>query len=386
MKAFWLFCADFIRGRYRWVLAGSVVATVVLAFGIPRLEFKTSQDTIVGSGSEVFKANREYERQFGGEPLLVLFSGDDVLDLFSPPAVNELEELETELSESGLFHSVLGPLTILRFARDQVPLGGELQASGLSRRQDAAAEQARIDAAAGGATEEEQDVAAQEAREQVASAFAEQVAEDGARLAAAGEQSLDNPKFVEFLMLDSDGSIRPEFEGAFPDRQHALMVLRLNGDMTIDEQGRAAGEAVRIVEAHHFEAFDVLPTGPTILLKEINDTMRESVIKMAVLATVIMMVVLFVIFRARWRLLSLGVVLVGNVWAFGLMGFLGLPLTMVTISGLPILIGLGVDFAIQVHSRIEEESERTGEAVAGLRAALVNLGPALTVAVFAATF
>ena len=28
---------------------------------------------------------------------------------------------------------------------------------------------------------------------------------------------------------------------------------------------------------------------------------------------------------------------------------------MVTISGLPILIGLGVDFAVQVHSRYEDE-------------------------------
>jgi hypothetical protein len=79
------------------------------------------------------------------------------------------------------------------------------------------------------------------------------------------------------------------------------------------------------------------------------------------------------------------VVLVGSVWAFGLMGFLGIPLTMVTISGLPILIGLGMDFAIQMHSRFEEESERTGGPVSGLRAALANLGPALTVAVLAAT-
>src|SRR3990172_2039450 len=38
------------------------------------------------------------------------------------------------------------------------------------------------------------------------------------------------------------------------------------------------------------------------------------------------------------------------------MGYLSLPLTMVTMSGLPILIGLGVDFAIQFHNRFEEET------------------------------
>jgi len=77
-------------------------------------------------------------------------------------------------------------------------------------------------------------------------------------------------------------------------------------------------------------------------------------------------------------------VLVGCVSAFGLMGFLGIPLTMVTISGLPILIGLGVDFAIQVHSRIEEETLAADSAEVGIERALLLLGPALAVAAAAA--
>ncbi len=43
------------------------------------------------------------------------------------------------------------------------------------------------------------------------------------------------------------------------------------------------------------------------------------------------------------------------VWAFSLLGLIGIDLSLVTIAGLPILIGLGIDFAIQVHNRIEEE-------------------------------
>src|SRR4029078_13418277 len=58
--------------------------------------------------------------------------------------------------------------------------------------------------------------------------------------------------------------------------------------------------------------------------------------------------------------------------------------TMVTISGLPILIGLGVDFAIQIHSRIEEETFASGSAEAGLDRALLRGGPALAVAGLAA--
>ena len=105
---------------------------------------------------------------------------------------------------------------------------------------------------------------------------------------------------------------------------------------------------------------------------------------MAAFAAVIMVLVLSAIFRARWRLLSLPVVLIGCVSAFGLMGFAGIPLTIVTISGLPILMGLGVDFAIQMHSRIEDETLRLDSAERGIEAAFRGVGPALLLALGAA--
>ena len=49
-------------------------------------------------------------------------------------------------------------------------------------------------------------------------------------------------------------------------------------------------------------------------------------------------------------------ILVGVVWAFGLAGYLGIPLTIVTIAGLPVMLGVGIDYAIQMHARVEEEA------------------------------
>ena len=73
---------------------------------------------------------------------------------------------------------------------------------------------------------------------------------------------------------------------------------------------------------------------------------------------------------------------VGITWGFAVVGYLGIPLTMVTISGLPILIGLGVDFAIQLHSRYEEEAAQAdGDPLART---VRRLGPALGVAMVAA--
>ena len=68
-----------------------------------------------------------------------------------------------------------------------------------------------------------------------------------------------------------------------------------------------------------------------------------------------MALILLLLFKVRWRLLPLLIVMVGVVWAFGIAGYIGIPLTIVTIAGLPVMLGIGIDYAIQMHARVEEE-------------------------------
>ncbi|HEY6414862.1 MAG TPA: MMPL family transporter, partial [Acidimicrobiales bacterium] len=86
-----------------------------------------------------------------------------------------------------------------------------------------------------------------------------------------------------------------------------------------------------------------------------------------------------------WRLLPLAVILVGLIWAFGLAGYLGIPLSVVTIAGLPVMLGVGIDYAIQMHSRVEEEVI-IDRAAHPIQEASVNLGPALLVVTLDAVF
>ncbi len=91
--------------------------------------------------------------------------------------------------------------------------------------------------------------------------------------------------------------------------------------------------------------------------------MNSSMGPLLLIASFMMVVVLFIAFRhARWQLLPLPVVLIGIIWTFGAMGFLDIPLSMVSMSAFPILIGLGIDYTIQFHNRIEEEFARVDDA------------------------
>ena len=78
-------------------------------------------------------------------------------------------------------------------------------------------------------------------------------------------------------------------------------------------------------------------------------------------------------------------ILIGVVWAFGLAGYLGIPLTIVTIAGLPVMLGVGIDYAIQMHARVEEEVV-IDRAEHPIQETARNLGPALLVVTFDAIF
>jgi hydrophobe/amphiphile efflux-3 (HAE3) family protein len=81
--------------------------------------------------------------------------------------------------------------------------------------------------------------------------------------------------------------------------------------------------------------------------------------------------------------MALPVVIIGVLITFGITGAAGISLTLVTMAGLPVLMGLGMDFAIQFHNRYEEELARGDTPAAGLIDSLTHIGPAVGTAVLA---
>jgi predicted RND superfamily exporter protein len=78
---------------------------------------------------------------------------------------------------------------------------------------------------------------------------------------------------------------------------------------------------------------------------------------------------LALVFRSRLRLLPLAIALAAAGLTFGAMELAGASLTMASIAVLPVLIGLGVDYAIQFQSRFNEERARAGPGVPAAAAA-----------------
>lgn len=376
--------------RGRWlarrsgVVLGTVVAlTVLLALGLPRLTFATGQDSYLNADTEVYTDNIEYQNLFGGQAMLTLFTAEDgrtVADLFTPENNAAMRALAERIKTNDGVAGVITPLTALEFTNNLVtpqtpgdPLSS-VAASLLLGAQETAATSG--------------DAASADVRLADAAKTLE-------RLSAVPEQerTVDNPVWAEFLLTDSAGMIRPALRPFFPpppggeptleNARNAQMITRLAGNASIEAEGSAATAVQEATAATSIEGFTLLATGAPVLLKDINDYLRGGMLTLGGIALVVMLVVLAATFRVRTRLLPLLVTVIAIVWIFGLLGFVGFDLSLVTIAGLPILIGMGIDFAIQVHNRVEEELA-VGSADDPFGTTARWLGPPLVVAVVAA--
>ena len=81
-------------GRHAGLVGAiGLVFTIVLGFGITRLEFATGQDSYLNRDSDVYKDNVAYQERFGGQAMLsliVMDEGKRVEDLFTPEGIETM--------------------------------------------------------------------------------------------------------------------------------------------------------------------------------------------------------------------------------------------------------------------------------------------------------
>jgi hydrophobe/amphiphile efflux-3 (HAE3) family protein len=359
MEQFWRTAGLQLGKQWKAVIAVVVVITGVLAIGATQIEFATGQDSYLNPDSQIAIDNVEFQSNFGGETIILLFTPEDgadvdVSDLLKGDNLAEFQRLNAELSNVDEVYSVITPLTSLTYSSELVtsepvtsPVGTNALLSAAGR-----------------------DEAGAEARNN-------DISISLARRAAAGEQTLDNPDWVELLVFGNSGftadggtvtpppaeelRIRKSLASTFPNvddgplNATAVGGIVLEGNATLDEQSAGTEKVVEILDTANIEGFDLTVTGSPVYLAEINNYLKGGMLTLGLAALAVMAVILFFIFKVRWRLLPLLAVFIGVLWSFSILGLIGIDLSLVTISGLPILIGLGIDFAIQIHNRIEEE-------------------------------
>ena len=185
------------------------------------------------------------------------------------------------------------------------------------------------------------------------------------------QQELDN------IWFDDDGDLRDVFSDTVVDEEHMMLLVKVDGNIDDGEKDAIFLDVTRAMEEEYSDSstIDYVISGKPVLDSSLRQEMKSNMQVMVVLAALIMLAILYFIFHVRWKILSIGVILVSVIATLGLMGHLSVSMTMVSMAVFPILIGLGIDYSIQFHNRYEEERSVTNS--------LSQIGKAVAVAVLA---
>ncbi|HEV2777280.1 MAG TPA: MMPL family transporter, partial [Solirubrobacteraceae bacterium] len=394
------------------VLALTVVLALAGLACATQLRPDAGIDTLVGTEGRSYAATATYRERFGDDPIIVLVRGPLTKLLLS-------QDLERVLGLEGCIAGnlpagtvppggangpcgrlardkpvkvVFGPGTFINEAVRQLGTGFARRVQENAAQAGAAANRARRAARRQGLTAAAAERAARNAREKVENAFQGEVVELAVRYGLRAIPRLDDPNFVSALVFDPAkpaGTPKRKFAYLFPSKgggpgDTALIQVRLKAGLTEAQRGDALRQiraAVAMTQWKPANGATYTVTGAPVVVADLSASITGSMWVLLVVALLVMALTLAVVFTGRPRLLALGIALAATALTFGVLALAGASLTMASIAVLPVLIGLAVDYAIQLQARVEEEARRGDVAIApaARRAALLG-APAVAVA------
>jgi predicted RND superfamily exporter protein len=374
--------AGFAVRRAKVVLAISVLLALGAGVAATQLPTDAGTDTLVDRDSESYRATERVREVFGEEPVVVVAEGD-LQELILTPNLGRLLRLEgcpprkrprvaqplpgpcAELARLHPVQFLAGPGTFLNEAVIQID------------------RQLRQLAAT---------VPPAQLRE-----FLLQVA---ARYGITSVPSISNPDFLASVVFDlrrGRGTPKARLAYLFPNSHSTQIVLRLRPDLSEDERARALGLIRKAVDdttprractykgqpeacfgLHGAGTYTV--SGAPIVIEGITGALKRALLILFAVSVLVMGLTLLLVFRSRWRLLPLAIALAAVALVFGLFDLLGGSLTIASIATMPILIGLVVDYAIQLQARYDERVASGAGALEAAQGAAGRAGPTIATA------
>jgi hydrophobe/amphiphile efflux-3 (HAE3) family protein len=326
MRNFFKKLGIFIENRLLFIIIVGLILTAISVFSALGLTTAFGTSTFVDTNSQVYKDFDKFQQHFSSDVIVILISGDSLSQLLQPENMNAMEAVVNQMGATPGVVSVIDPTFFIKQA-----------------------------------------VARQ----------------TGTALLPQDEQILQG------IIIDPQtGQPKTQFKSVLPDDIHALIAITIEGGISPEQQKSIVDNTEKIVAAAGFVQIKPVVTGLPVIYTDIVGLLTSNLLYMFIVAVVLMLLILALVFSVRgffaWRWLPLGIVLIAIIYTFGAMGLLSIPITFVTMAVFPIVIGLGVDYAIQFHNRYDEEGARGMTIADAIINSVTHIGPAIGIAIIAA--
>jgi uncharacterized protein len=393
------------------VVVAAVLLALLGAVAALRLAPQASVSSLEDHGSATYAATQELHRDFGDDPVVVMVRSN-LQRLLLTRERAKLLALEGCLSGKApggrIFQNQPAPPVCARIARLHPSFAVYGPATFLNQfairtqklylQQYAAAKQEAQAAAVAAARRAKRQGYNAAGQRQAALIAGRQIlqnfqAELGALAVKTGQSvlpSFDNTEFVSSVVFDTSragGYPKPQFSSLFPSRHAALIYVRLRPDLSSAQRERAIDlyRAALAYPKFQLRTGSYVMSGVPVVVSSLSHELSSQTFILLAVAMAVMAIVLALVFGPPLRLLPLALALAATAIAFGLLSLVGGSLTMAAIAVLPVLIGLAVDYAIQLHVRFGERLAAGSTPVRAAVEAAAGGGPAIATAAAATT-
>lgn len=341
----------------RIALAAAVlVAVAASAFLVAGLRPSASPELLADPDAPRVAATPAQEEAFGGEPIVLVAEGNLATRTLAPQQLIRLVDLEGKIAQEPGVRAVYGPGTFLNTALVQIEEVVKAELGPAAVKADRAAKAAVRKARRGGASQEDAAAAGEEARLRALGPLAREYAQLMVRLGSAGLPSLSNRNFVLSVVFGAGQDPKQRFRWLFPDREHALVLVRPETGLS-DERLRALGDRLDELAADAgLQDVKLTVAGVPLAVAATADSFVRDLLRLSPAVVLLLAAALLLGLRGgrgRLRLLVLaGAAVLATAAASRL---LGLGLTPATVAALPVVLGLAVDYAVQLQARYWHE-------------------------------
>lgn len=141
-----------------------------------------------------------------------------------------------------------------------------------------------------------------------------------------------------------------------PSGTMTLLFVTLEPDLSDDAKTRVLDTIETIVSVSSPPPGVSVSIGDPAFDVQMQEAMRKEMGLLIGIALALMVAAIGLLFtNVRHRFLPVGIILCGILMTFGTLGFFNLRVTSPVIGSFPVIIGLGIDYGVQLHSRFHEE-------------------------------
>jgi hydrophobe/amphiphile efflux-3 (HAE3) family protein len=169
-----------------------------------------------------------------------------------------------------------------------------------------------------------------------------------------------------------------------PDKQMSLAYVVIDQGVSSDTSSMVEPYVVTAIdEATLPPGVSIELTGNTPYNIQLADAMKTAFMTVIIACIVFMLLVLAFLFsNMRYWFLPVILLVFGLFFMFGIMGILQIPGNDGALAAFPILLGLGIDYAVQFQSRFDEERRQSG-ADEAVYTTITSTGPSVLIALAA---